>query len=225
MVIKKKISDFTSIIGNVAQSSHYQVFFGGLSSGLFGHLNGKGVNKRFITENAGLLCSSASIPGSSLATTDIIGNYMGVQEKMAHTRLFTELTLEFYVDKDYKLIKFLEHWMEYISNGSGEDVTNPGYYYRMRYPRDAESGYKADKTKIVKFDRDYRKEIEYTFYGLFPINFASTPVQYGNSDVLRASCVFNYERYIAGKETSISSMRGDSQNSNPLGLVKGLIGL
>ena len=73
----------------------------------------------------------------------------------------------------------------------------------MRYPRDRDNGYKCDKIKIIKFEPSHGKELEYTFYGAFPINFSSTPVQYGSSDVLRANVTFNYERYIAGKEKSI----------------------
>ena len=218
MVIKKKISDFVSVIGNVAQTSHYQVYFDGLSLKLMSHLNSKGVNKRFIIEDAGLLCNQASIPGSSIATSDINGNFTGVQEKFAHTRIFTELSLEFYVDKDYKMIKFFEHWIDYIANGSEKTSPNvrkddPGYFYRMRYPRESSSGYKCDKTKIVKFNIDYRSEIEYTFFGLFPINFSSTPVQYGNSDVLRTNVTFSYERYIAGKQTSLSYNKKKSENT------------
>ena len=215
MVRPKKISDIKPILTNVAQTSHYQVFLDGLSPDLFRFLGSKGVNRRFITENAGLLCSSASIPGSSLGTSDIFGNFTGVQEKFAHSRIFTELTLEFYVDKDYKMIKLFEHWMDYIASGSEKNGTvdkrDLGYFYRMRYPR-GDSGYKCDKTKIVKFNIDYRSEIEYTFFGLFPINFSSTPVQYGNSDVLRASVTFSYERYIAGKETSLAFNIGRSEN-------------
>ena len=224
MVRPRKIADIKPILTNVAQTSHYQVFFDGLKPDLFKFLGTKGVNKRFITENAGLLCSQASIPGSSLATTDIFGNFTGVQEKFAHTRIFTELTLEFYVDKDYKMIKFFEHWIDYIASGS--EKTSPsvrkdnlGYFYRMRYPRGS-SGYKCDKTKIVKFNLDYRSEIEYTFFGLFPINFSSTPVQYGNSDVLKANITFSYERYIAGKETSLSFNKNESENLKE-GSVKG----
>ena len=216
MVRPKKIADIKPILTNVAQTSHYQVFFDGLKPDLFKFLGTKGVNKRFITENAGLLCSQASIPGSSLATTDIFGNFTGVQEKFAHTRIFTELSLEFYVDKDYKMIKFFEHWIDYIASGS--EKTSPsvrkdnlGYFYRMRYPR-GDTGYKCDKTKIVKFNIDYRSEIEYTFFGLFPINFSSTTVQYGSSDVLRANVTFSYERYIAGKETSLSFNKKKSEN-------------
>ena len=138
MVRPKKIADIKPILTNVAQTSHYQVFFDGLKPDLFKFLGTKGVNRRFITENAGLLCNQASIPGSSLATTDIFGNFTGVQEKFAHTRQFTELSLQFYVDKDYKMIKFFEHWIDYISNGSEKfspnvRKDNPGYFYRMRY--------------------------------------------------------------------------------------------
>ena len=217
MVRPRKIADIKPILTNVAQTSHYQVFFDGLSPDLFRFLGTKGVNRRFITENAGLLCSSASIPGSSLGTSDIFGNFTGVQEKFAHSRIFTELTLEFYVDKDYKMIKLFEHWIDYISSGSEKKQNSSfnkgdlGYFYRMRYPR-GNNGYKCDKTKIVKFNVDYRSEIEYTFFGLFPINFSSTSVQYGSSDVLRANVTFSYERYIAGKETSLSYNSGQSEN-------------
>jgi len=219
MVSPKKISDFKPILTNVAQTSHYQVFFDGLSPDLFTFLGQKNVDRRFITENSGLLCSAASIPGSALATSDIFGNFTGVQEKFAHTRIFSEMSLEFYVDKSYKMIKFFEHWMDYISSGSEKrritsfSKASPGYFYRMRYPK-GNSGYKCDKTKIVKFNVDYQKEIEYTFVGMFPINLASTPVQYGNSDVLKVNCTFNYERYIAGESTNLSITRRKSENNS-----------
>ena len=219
MVRPKKISEFKPLLTNVAQTSHYQVFFDGLSPELFTFLGQKNVDRRFITENSGLLCSAASRPGSALATSDIFGNFTGVQEKFAHTRVFSEMSLEFYVDKDYKMIKFFEHWMDYISSGSEKrritsfSKASPGYFYRMRYPK-GNSGYKCDKTKIVKFNVDYQKEIEYTFICMFPINLASTPVQYGNSDVLKVNCTFNYERYIAGESTNLSIRRGMSENNS-----------
>ena len=65
MVSPKKISEFKPLLTNVAQTSHYQVFFDGLSPDLFTFLGQKNVDRRFITENSGLLCSSASIPGSA----------------------------------------------------------------------------------------------------------------------------------------------------------------
>lgn len=196
----KKISDFKPLITNLAQTSHYQVMFGGLNGELSGYLNQRGVNTKFITEESGLLCSSASIPGSSLATADINGNFMGMQEKMAHTRIFTEMQLEFYVDSDYRMIKFLEHWMEYIVSGGSPQSIGPGYYYRMQFPEQ----YKCDQTKIIKFDRNGDKELQYKFFKLFPKNLTSIPVSYGTSNILKVSASFEYERYVSGKITSKS---------------------
>lgn len=174
--------------------------FGGLNGELSGYLNQRGVNTKFITEESGLLCSSASIPGSSLATADINGNFMGMQEKMAHTRIFTEMQLEFYVDSDYRMIKFLEHWMEYIVSGGSPQSIGPGYYYRMQFPEQ----YKCDQTKIIKFDRNGDKELQYKFFKLFPKNLTSIPVSYGTSNILKVSASFEYERYVSGKITSKS---------------------
>ena len=210
----RKISEFKPTFSNLAQTSHYQLIFGGLSFPLRQHLAIRGVDSRFIGETAGLLCSSAVIPGSSLGTADIAGNFMGVQEKMAHTRIFTQIDLEFYVDKDYKTMKFLEHWTEFISSGSGENPGRRGYYFRMQYPDD----YKCDRTKIVKFDRDYRQSIEYTFFGMFPISLNSTPVSYAGSDVLKATVSFNYDRYVSGKVSSLDIARGSDNNKGLNGL-------
>lgn len=210
MVRPRRISDFKPTLTNLAQTSHYQVIFGGLPLPLRQHLNVRGVGYRFITETSGLLCYSASLPGSSLATANIKGNYMGVVENMAHTRLFTEISLDFYVDSEYKTLKFLEHWMEFIANGSGHRQSSDDYYYRMEYPED----YKSNQTKIIKFDRDYKEEIEYTFWGLFPRDLSSTTVNYQSSEILKASVRFSYDRYIAGKYDSYSIHRGTEGNKD-----------
>lgn len=84
----------------------------------------------------------------------------------------------------------------------------------LRYPR-GDSGYKSDSIKIVKFDRDYDNEIEYSFIGMFPISLSSTPVQYGSSDTLRVNCTFNYERYVAGKNKSNDRVKGVLENLLP----------
>ena len=184
------------------------MIFAGLPTPLRQHLNVRGVGYRFITETSGLLCSSAVLPGSRLATADIVGNFMGVSEKMAHTRLFTQIQLEFYVDKEYKTLKFLDHWMEFIGNASGQRQSDAGYYYRMEYP----DSYKSNQTRIIKFDRDYKEEIEYTFYGMFPIDLSSTTVKYENSEVMKATATFSFDRYIAGKFDSYSIHRGTDNN-------------
>ena len=207
----RKISEFKPLFTNLAQTSHYQVIFGGLSGSLRSYLRLRGIDSRFIGESVGLLCNTASLPGSSFATADIVGNYTGVAEKMAHTRTFTQIDLEFYVDRSYRTIKFLEHWMEFVSSGSREQPYQDGYYFRMRYPDE----YKCNATRIIKFDRDYKNYIEYTFYGLFPLTLNSTAISYESSGILKASASFNYERYVCGRTYSIDIARNADNNLVP----------
>lgn len=217
----RRISDIKPLLTNLAQTSHYEVQFNTLPPELMNFLRDKGVNIQFIVESAGLLCYSASLPTTNLGSNTISGNFMGIQEKFAHTRIYDEISLDFYVDRDYKMIKFLESWMEFIASGSfnnqalegenapiSQNVNN--YFVRMQYP----AYYKANAVKIVKFDRDYQKEIEYNFRGLYPRNISSIPVSYINSDTLKVSATFSYDRYIAGKANSINEAFGDSNNQD-----------
>ena len=208
MVKPRRISDFKPTLTNLAQTSHYQLSFGGLPLGLRQHLNVRGLDYRFITETSGLLCSNAVLPGSANAIANIRGNFTGVVENMSHARIFTEIVLEFYVDREYKALKFFEHWIEFIANGSGEDQSKKNYYFRMEYPDD----YKTYGAKLIKFDRDYKEEMQYNFYGLFPRNLSNTPVKYEGSEVLKVSVSMAFDRYSAGKYSSYNRYRGDYNN-------------
>lgn len=225
MAIKpRRISDIKPLLTDLAQTSHYEVKFGMLPPELMSYLLSKGINPRFIAESAGLLCYNASIPTTALGSFTVDGNFMGIQEKFANARIYSEITLDFYVDSDYQMLKFLECWMEFVASGSfngqglvGENSptnqNSAAYFTRLQYPQ----YYKANQVKIVKFDRDYRREIEYNFRGLFPINMSSIPVSYMSSDALKVSATFSYDRYIAGKTSTFSQfVSGDNNNLDPL---------
>ena len=216
----RPISDFLPRFQNVAQSSQYIVKFALPHSfernGLRSYLRRKGVNDRFVLEDAGLLCSSAVLPGSALASVDTRGNFQGVIEKFAHTRNFTQIQLELYVDNEYKSMKFLEHWMEYIT-GAISDPTSDAYHFELNYPEN----YKSNETKIVKFERDYKRFLEYRFIGLFPLALNSTRVSYQGSQVLKATASFSFDRYICGESSSLARDLGRAFNeifglSNPI---------
>jgi len=114
--------------------------------------------------------------------------------------------------------------MEFIASGSynnqvlagenapiSQNVSN--YFVRMQYPQ----YYKANQVRIVKFDRDYRREIVYNFRGLFPLNISSVPISYTSSDTLKVSASFQYDRYIAGATNSFNQfVIGNNNNLNPL---------
>ena len=194
---------------NVAQTSNYFVRFSLPPSGLRNHLRRKGIDSRFIADNVGLLCHSAVLPGSALASQNITGDYQGVVERFAHTRNFTQVNFEFYVDNEYKSMKFLEHWMEYITGGNQVDPGNDTYYFQLNYPRD----YKSNDTTIVKFEKDHQKFLEYRFVGLFPLSLNSTRVSYQNSQVLKATATFSYDRYICGESNSLARALGLNFNN------------
>ena len=217
----RRISDFKRTLTNVAQTSHYEVRFGAPPAALKEYLSARGVDQRFIAGDCGLLCYSTSLPVASNATVNVTGNFAGVTEKFAHTRLYTPITMEFYVDKDYKVIKFLEHWMEFMNSGSfnpqnptsnsgGFSQADPNYFAKMQYP----DTYKMDQTKITKFERDYLNSIEYTFFGLFPRAVSPISVGYDQSRTLVASASFEYTRYVSGKINSIDRKRGTSNNKD-----------
>lgn len=223
MAIPRRIADIKPLLTNLAQTSHYEVQFGTLPPQLMSYLSRKGINPRFIAEGAGLLCYSAVLPTTTLGSFTVDGNYMGIQEKFASSRIYSEITLDFYVDSNYQMLNFLECWMEFIASGSynnqglfGENApTNQNasnYFVRMQYPQ----YYKANSMRILKFDRDYRREIEYNFRGLFPLNISSIPVSYMPTDTLKVSASFQYDRYIAGKTSTFSQfISGDNNNQDP----------
>ena len=211
----RKISDIMPKLQNVAQTSHYFVKFALPPTGLRSHLRRKGINDRFISDDVGLLCYDASLPGSALASQNITGDFQGVVERFAHTRNFTQINLEFYVDNEYKSLKFLEHWMEFITGGNQVDPGGDTYYFQLNYPYE----YKANDTRIVKFEKNHFQFIEYRFIGLFPLSLNSTRVQYGNSQVLKATASFSYDRYVAGETSSLA--RDLKRAFNDIGINRG----
>ncbi len=220
MATPRRISDIKPLLTNLAQTSHYQVIFGGLSSQLTSYIAKRGVTSLFYTESAGLLCYNASLPTTNFTPKTVDGNFTGIMEKFALSRMYNEISLDFYVDSDYLIIKFLESWMEFIASGSHNPIgANAGpvsqgyrnYFVRMQYPE----YYKCNNTKIIKFDRNYQTEIEYTFVGLWPIAMSSPTISYIQSDALKVSVSFQYDRYIAGRALSINYYNGDSNNLTP----------
>ena len=80
----------------------------------------------------------------------------------------------------------------------------------MAYPEE----YKSNDTRIVKFEADHFQFLEYRFVGLFPIALNSTRVSYQNSQVLKATATFSFDRYICGETSSLARALGLDLNNN-----------
>tara|TARA_B100002019_G_scaffold158824_1_gene136756 strand:- start:33 stop:566 length:534 start_codon:yes stop_codon:yes gene_type:complete len=102
--------------------------------------------------------------------------------------------------------------MEFISAGTeygdGQSNLTPGYYFRMNYPKQ----YKCDQTIITKFEKDYKRYVEYRFYGLYPLSLDSTTVSYEGSNILKATATFQYDRYVSGQSSSLANFLNTTGN-------------
>lgn len=221
MVTPRRISDFKPLFTNLAQTSHYLVQFGiSQNQELVQYLKRRGVDPRFIQESAGLLVRNANIPTTSFATAEAY-DYLGITEKVAHNRQFTQTQMEVYVDSEYKTLKFFEHWMEFIASGAHNQsltppaerkpevpITRKNYITRFQFP----DYYKSNATKIIKFERDYKRQLEYNFVGLFPMSMSEIAVSYQDSQIMTVGVSFMYDRYIAGQNSSLAESTNRSNN-------------
>ena len=201
MPSKKTVADIKKNLLAPATTSHFEVeipIIGALS---------KWENESGGQAQINLMCSDASLPGSNLATLETNSDRTGVTEKFAYRRIFDDrIDLTFYVEVGgYSPIKFFEQWIDYITGASTtrdfitaddnrNDLMDPNYFYRMRYP----NSYIADQgLKIIKFEKDYTDNVlEYEFIRSFPLSISSMPVSYDGSSLLKCSVSMSYIRYV-----------------------------
>jgi len=213
-----KTSDYISKFLTLAQTSQYYVQFGltetsskktlntqlgspnvGLRAFLFNNVIG-GFNE----ENIGMLCCEAALPGNSFATTEVNNDFYGVTQKFPYRKIYSDLQLTFYVDSNYNVLKFFENWMKFIAspNGWGRAIQEGGSEssFRFHYP----ANYKCN-IYLEKFEKDPRSKstFAYRFVNAFPFDITSMPVSYDNSDILKCSVTFSYDRYISDPGGSI----------------------
>lgn len=154
-----------------------------------------------------LSCCEASLPGSSLATHEASNDYHGSTEKMVYRRIYDDtIDLTFYVDYTYLTLKYFLGWMSFIvgegSYFNQDDFLLPSTFHRMTYPEK----YKTN-IRILKFEKDIsptskKYALGYDFVGAFPINLTSIPVSYDQSDLLKVTVSFSYQRYVIKNQYS-----------------------
>ena len=155
-------------------------------------LLGNGLTNDFISRNIGIACFEASLPGSSFATAEVKDNFQGINQQFAHTRFYVDSSFSFYVDKDYRVLKLFEGWMDFIAGGVNVNSNDKRLYVRMRYPET----YKCDNLYLSVFDKNQNLKGTYQFKNAFPKAIQSIPVSYGQADLLKVTVTFAYDRYI-----------------------------
>lgn len=160
------------------------------------------------TKEISLLAYEAVLPGTSFELSQVFGDRQGVTEAYPTKRVYPAIDVSFYIKTDYKLVTFFEKWMEKISPlvGSIADVNS---YYKFNYP----STYERN-INIVKYEKDSRpvderlnvkatdgptkdpKSVTYSLLNAYPTNIISIPVSYDQSNILKTTITFNYDRYL-----------------------------
>ena len=201
---KITMNDAKVKFGSLSLNNQYQVHFAGFNGNVIQYLKfSKRIDNAqdFISREAGLLCSDASLPASAFATAEVKDNFMGIPQEFAHSRLYTDIDFSFYVDDDYTMLNIFEGWMDYISSGAEREVADfqKPFYRRMRYP----DTYKCDTMFISKFEKNAKRILRYQFINAFPKSITPIPVQYGTADLLKVNVSFNYDRYIVANKRGL----------------------
>ena len=201
-----------------ALTSHFDVYIG-LPAALPSYVQQNGISYNSVNqERIQLSCTEASLPGSSLATHEINGDFTGVTERHAYRRIYDDrIDLTFYVDaQDYLTLRLFETWIKFIVNesiagggDSAEGVASPNYFYRMRYP----SEYYSTQMAITKYERDYGNNLVYNFVNAYPISVSSIPVSYESSSLLKCTVSFTYIRYYINSLVTPAVSTKDNVNS------------
>ena len=139
---RKSISQVKAQLLNPATTSHFQVSVSFQSREFNRFKQEVGLNLDQARLN--ILCSDASLPGSSFATTELTNNIPGVRERHVYRRTYDDnIQLSFYCDADqYLPIRFFEAWMNFITNTTNRDDPEfknayyPAHFYRVKFPSD-----------------------------------------------------------------------------------------
>jgi hypothetical protein len=163
------------------------------------------------------LAYEAVLPGRSFQTGEVTNAIQGVTEKYPIAASYPEVDISFYVTRDYDTLTFFSAWMEAMA--PVVDRASSVGYMKFSYPDNYECN-----VNVVKYERDLRYKNQrltakpgssfvggiqnppsytHSLINAYPINIISIPLSYNQSDILRTTITFNYDRYVVQKNNTI----------------------
>ena len=167
MPLYKKINDAQSDLFPLSLTAEFKVSlnlgYGGGSS-LSSWLTKCGIaNSPDDLARYDFFASEVTLPGASFDMSESMGDRQGTIERFAQRRLYAPLSVTFYVDSDYNVLRLFEEWMNFINPIHSEELGRyegsfqgpSGYeqrnnYYKFRYPDE----YKRNIV-VTKFEKDF----------------------------------------------------------------------
>ena len=214
---KYPINDIRSRFQTVAIDNKYQVFMEP-NINVYNAAADIGIPRRFVDEDLGLYASEAVLPGSSFADIEVSGDRQGITERMPFKRIYDDVTITFMVDRNYKVLRYFEAWMQLINPLHGQvDGKADNQVMTLNYPKD----YKCTMS-VVKFNKDYFMRccayVYYCFIRSWPLSLSSVPINYDSGSILKLNVTFRYERYVMENVTRgmvRSGWKGYSDSFDP----------
>ena len=187
--------------------------------------------------------SDVTLPGASFDMAESMGDRQGTIERFAQRRLYAPLSISFYVDADFNILRLFEEWMNFMNPIHNQDGVYGGSfqgqseyedrnnYYKFRYPDD----YKR-KIIVTKFEKDFYQGLNmnetrirgdkfgsdqlipgslifYQFIDAFPSNIVAIPLSYDGTQVTKVTVEFQYLRY----NTITNNDKSDLYSANVFG--------
>lgn len=204
--------NFQNYLGSPSTSNHYKVNLnlanvkrGTNVDPLSEWLTSAGVFTSDEPQRYDFLCAETMLPGTSVETFTELGSRQGIEEFFPVRKIYADLSMTFYVSSDYKVLKLLQEWMNFINpindplKGKVTGASPTGYaslrdntaFHRHRYPVE----YRRE-IAVTKFERDYSSRIMFIFLNAFPVNINSIALSYDEATVTKVTVDFKYDRYV-----------------------------
>ncbi len=220
-IFQGSIGDVRDTVARPSFDTLYQVnfSFGNWQTWLGSPISKNRTQGTDFMEKMSIMCTQAELPGTSFVESSVTGHHQGITEAFPSLRNFPPLNLVFYCDADQVILEVFESWMSFINPVFTEQRTRSAFT-RLNYPED----YK-EIIHITKFEKDsfidksrstsYKSSFtQYEIVNAWPTNMTSMRVAYGDSNVLRCSVQFAYDRFFTTHTKDATHFSFPEEKSN-----------
>ena len=137
------------------------------------------------------MAKSAELPASMMGVAPLY--YYGREVKLPGNRTFSPWTINIIQDEDFIIRGAFENWMNGMNAHVG-NIRDPSMIYSDGYSVDCIVRQFGKTGFIIK---------EYNFVGLFPINLAEIPLDWGSNDaIMEWSATLDYQYWVSTNPTA-----------------------
>jgi len=152
-----------------------------------------GLRKMFNSniEDVMILCDSTMLPGIGFGSNDL--RTTGETFKMPFEKMYTDIMLNFYVDKDMYVKLLFDNWIELIQTTDNRIYQWPDNYKTI--------------IEIYTFDKANSKRYRVKLMEAYPLQIHPIGLSYSNVDIMRLQTAITYRSYEIELLTSKSSFK------------------